>query len=214
MKLNIPLKSQKKNSKDCGLVCSLMIDKFFNGKLSFKDIQKEIKIHKVWTYAPQIGTFMIKHGYSVEMITQQPSLFTNKDKKISQKEILHRIEQTLQKDKKNKKTLSYFMEFLKIWGKITVKIPNIQDIQESIKKKSPLIALLTTNFIGWTKPGFNFHFNVIDGIDNKYVYLNDPLIVSEWWGKIKCNINDFFFGLYASTYGDLDNGSLLKITKK
>ncbi|MEI7918886.1 MAG: hypothetical protein WCH65_01370 [bacterium] len=47
MKLNIPLKSQKKNSKDCGLVCSLMIDKFFNGKLSFKDIQKEIKIHKV-----------------------------------------------------------------------------------------------------------------------------------------------------------------------
>ncbi|MEI7918885.1 MAG: hypothetical protein WCH65_01365 [bacterium] len=57
---------------------------------------------------------MIKHGYSVEMITQHPSLFTNKVKKISQKEILHRIEQTLQKDKKNKKTLSYFMEFLKI----------------------------------------------------------------------------------------------------
>ena len=113
MKLAIPLKRQKKDSKDCGLICSLMIDEFYGGKLSFKDIQKEIKIHNVGTYAPQLGTFMIKHGYSVELITQHPSLFTNKDKKINQKEILYRMKELFQKDKKNKRVLKYFMEFLK-----------------------------------------------------------------------------------------------------
>jgi len=71
---------------------------------------------------------------------------------------------------------------------------------------------MTTNFIYGKEPKFNFHFNIITGIDDKYVYVNDPLPDSRG-GKKKYTKKDFFYGLYASAYGDLDNVSLLLVRK-
>lgn len=215
MKLEIPLEIQKKDSLDCGLISLLMIFKYFGINKSFKEIQEELKVDEIGTYSPQMGTFMIKNGFDAEIITQHPGLFTIKDRNKSQEEILYHIKKLLQQEDKeqNKKVLNHFIEFLKYGGKITIKIPEIEDIQKSIKEKSPLIALLTTIFATGKKPKFNFHFNVITGIDEKYVYVNDPL-PDQRGGKKKYQINDFLFGLYASSYGDLDNGSLLKISKK
>lgn len=215
MKLDMPLETQKKGSLDCGIISLLMVFKYFGIKKSFKDIQKELKVDEVGTYAPQMCTFMIKNGFSVELITQHPGIFTIKDRGKSQKEILRRMEILLRKEKKgqNKKVLRYFIEFLKSGGKIKVKIPGVDDIRDSLKEKSPLIGLLTTIFLTEKNPKFNFHFNVVTGIDKDYVYLNDPL-PDQRGGKKKCSLNDFLFGLYAASYGDLDNGSLLKISKQ
>jgi len=69
---------------------------------------------------------------------------------------------------------------------------------------------MTTNFIYSDKPVFNFHFNVVTGIDDNYVYVNDPLWDGRG-GKNKYTITEFLYGLYASAYGDLDNASLIKI---
>ncbi len=215
MKLDIPLETQKKGSLDCGIISLLMVFKYFGIKKSFIEVQKELKVDEVGTYAPQIGTFMLKNGFSVELMTQHPGIFTIIDRGKSQKEILHHMEELLQKEEKDqkKKVLKYFIEFLKNGGNVTVKIPGVVDIKKSIKQRSPLIALLTTLFLTEIEPEFNFHFNVVTGIDKDFVYLNDPL-PDNWGGKKECNINDFLFGLYASSYGDLDNGSLLKISKK
>lgn len=133
---------------------------------------------------------------------------------MSQKDLLTHIKKLLKTDKKrqNKITLKYFVEFMEAGGKIKVKIPGVDDIQNSLKDNSPIIALLTTVFLTEKKPKFNFHFNVVTGFSNQYVYINDPL-PDRRGGKKKCLVNDFLFGVHTSVYADLDNGSLLKIKK-
>jgi uncharacterized protein YvpB len=58
---------------------------------------------------------------------------------------------------------------------------------------------------------FNFHLNIITGIDEENIYVNDPL--QDIGGKKSYSIKDFFFGLYASTYGNLDNGCLIVVKR-
>jgi len=143
-------------------------------------------------------------------------LFTNKDRGLSNKKILSRLNELHKtaKIERNKKALDYFIKFIEDGGKINIKIPSLEDIKEEISNNRPICALLTSNFILGSKPKFNFHFNLITGLDNNYVYVNDPLWDNERGGKKKYNIRDFFFGLYASCYGDLDNACLIKIKKK
>lgn len=72
---------------------------------------------------------------------------------------------------------------------------------------------MMTNFLYGKDPIFNFHLNVITGIDENYIYVNDPLW-DERGGKKKYKKKDFFYGLYASAYADLDNASLMIIKSK
>jgi uncharacterized protein YvpB len=112
-----------------------------------------------------------------------------------------------------KEPLKFFKEFIEIGGKLTIKIPTVEDIKEELFNDRPLGALVTSNFLLFDKAIFNFHFNIITGIDEKYIYANDPM-----WdyrgGKQKYEINDFIYAIYASAYGDLDNASIMKIKKK
>jgi len=215
MKLNVPLKQQDKGSKDCGLVSLLMVLEYFGIQKTFLDIKKEIIVDDVGTYAPQMGTFLVNNGFKVNVITQHPGLFTISDRDKNQKEILIHLNNLLkfEKDKQNKKVLKYFVEFMNDGGEITIKIPDENDIKKNIKKRVPVITLLTTAFLIDKTPKFNFHFNVVTGIDEKNIYRNDPG-AGEKGGKKISKIGDFFFGLHASVYGDLDNGSLLQIIKK
>jgi len=211
-RLNVPLVRQKKNSVDCGLACLLMIFSYYGHKKSFTTLKKDLKVHKTGTYSPQLGTYLIKNGFNVEIVTQHPGLFTIHHRRLNQKDLLIHIRKLLKttKKKKNIKTLKYFVEFMEAGGTIKVKIPGVDDIKNSLKNHSPLIALLTSLFLTEKEPIFNLHFNVVTGLSDKYIYLNDPLH-GERGGRKKCLVNDFMFGMHASIYADLDNGSLLKI---
>ncbi len=211
MILNVPLVIQKKNSKDCGLVGLEMILKYHGINKSIKDLKKYLKVDKSGTYAPQLGSYMINNGFDVEIITLHPGLFTKKDEGMNKKDVLKRFEyfKSISKKRQNKKVLSYFIDYLNDGGKINVKIPDSMDIKEEIENKNPMGALLTSNFLNGDKPKFNFHFNVVRGIDKQFIYVNDP----SWdkrGGRKRYLIKDFLFGLYSSSYGDLDNGCLIK----
>jgi len=73
---------------------------------------------------------------------------------------------------------------------------------------------MTTNFLNREKPAFNFHFNIITGYDDTYIYANDPLVPEEGGGIKKYEHQSFFYGLYASTFGDLDNACFIKLKKR
>lgn len=215
MILDVPLITQEKGSQDCGIACLLMILEFLGIKKSFTDLKKELEVDEVGSYTPQMGTYLQRAGFSTELVTQHPGLFTLKDRGKSQTEILLRIKDLLStaKTDQNKKVLQYFLEYLENGGQISVKIPEIGDITESINNNQPLIALLTSHFLTETLPKFNLHFNIVTGFDETHVYLNDPL-PDQRGGKKKCSVNDFFYGVHASTYADIDNGCLLKIKKR
>jgi len=108
----------------------------------------------------------------------------------------------------DRKVIGHFIEFLSVGGKVRAKRPTEDDIVSEISQGRPVGALLTTNFLSEVEPKFNFHFNLVTGIEGELVYVNDPMW-DERGGKKAYPIEDFFFGLYASSYGDLDNGCLI-----
>ncbi|VVB79842.1 Peptidase_C39 like family protein [uncultured archaeon] len=215
MKLNVSLIKQNKSSVDCGLAGISMLLKYYGINRTIQELKREIKVYPgLGTYAPQLGTYLLKRGFEVEIVTMNPYLFCNKLKRKSQKELYNFLSEKYKQSKKPKykKPLKFFKEFIEAGGSIKVKIPDVKDIKEEISKGRPLCALITSNFLLGETPVFNFHFNVVTGIDKKYIYVNDPL-----WdyrgGKHKHLINDFLYAIYASAYGDLDNASLIKIKK-
>ncbi len=147
-------------------------------------------------------------------MTHHPALFTLHDRHATQQQIRARLKKMLRRaTSKKKKVLQYFIEFLDTGGTITVRIPSVDDIHSEIVQKRPIAALLTSNFLAGKKPDFNFHFNVIAGLDTTQVYVNDPLPDSRG-GKKKYRIADFLFGVHASSFGDIDNGCFMKIRKR
>lgn len=216
MKLNVPIIRQEKNSIDCGLACLAMLMKYYDIDKSIDEMKKDIKVYEgMGTYAPQLGKYLIKNGFDIEIITMNPYLFTKKFNNHSPEDLIKYFENLYEKTKKDnfKEPLRFFNEFIKAGGKLTLKVPTIEDIREEISNDRPLGALITSNFLLFDKANFNFHFNIITGIDEKYIYVNDPM-----WdyrgGKQKYEIDDFIYAVYASAYGDLDNASIMKIKKK
>ena len=215
MQLNIPVVYQKHDSVDCGPSVLSMLFGYYGKKLSVADITKQIEVYKgLGTYTPQLGTFLIKHGFEVEIVTMHPNLFTLSDQKLSQEEILKRFHFLLKKSRKigNKRALRFFVKFMESGGGIKVAIPSAGDVREEIKNKRPLGALLTSNYLLGNEPCFNFHFNLVTGIDEKFIYVNDPLL-DKRGGKQKFKIDDYFYGIYASAYAELDNACLMKVRK-
>lgn len=213
-KLDVPLVKQLKDSVDCGLAGLSMIFGYYGTRKTIDELRKSIKVYKGGTYAPQLATYMIKNGFDVTIVTAHPSLFMRKDWDKEMDMLKHF--KALSKEKRFKgfkNTMKYFVEFLENGGKIEVHAPNRNDIESEISHGRPLGALMTTRFLNGKTPRLNFHFNVITGIDKKFVYTNDPAD-GVMGGKKKYLIEDFFYGLYTSAYGDIDNACLIKIRKK
>lgn len=215
MHLDVPLFRQEKDSKDCGIICVQMILAFYKKERSFQEIKNAIEVHEEGTYIPQLGSYLLKNGFDVEIMTLHPGLFTLQDIGASQEMIRERIEylQTTATAEWDKKALQYFQEYLALGGILTPKIPDKKEIRKSVDKQEPVIVLLTSNFLTESKPTVNFHFNVITGYTDAEILHNDPLD-DHRGGKHATPTDLFFYGMYASLYGGLDNGSLMKIKKK
>ena len=214
MKLNVPVVRQEENSIDCGLACLSMLMKYYDIDKNIIEIKNDIKVYEgIGTYAPQLGKYLIENGFEIEIITMNPHLFTKQSGNKSQEDLIKYFEELHEKNKKDsfKEPLKFFKEFVEAGGKLTLKVPTVEDIKEELSNNRPLGALITSNFLLFDKASFNFHFNIITGIDEKYVYVNDPM-----WdhrgGEQKYEINDFMYAIYASAYGDLDNASIMKMT--
>ena len=72
---------------------------------------------------------------------------------------------------------------------------------------------MTSRFLIAPTPWFNFHFNIITGIDNKYIYVNDPLPNNLGWKK-KYPISLYMYAIHSTAYADSDNAIIMKISKK
>ena len=216
MKLNVPLIRQE-SSDDCGLACLSMLMKYYDIDKSVTELKEDIKVYEgLGTYAPQLGKYLIENKFEVEIITMNPYLFTRQFGDKSQGELIKNFEDLHGKTKKDhqfKEQLRFFKEFMELGGKLNLKVPTINDIKGEISNKRPLNAVITSNFLLSDKAGFNLHFNIITGIDEEFIYVNDPLDNYKG-GNQKYEINDFMYAIYASASGDLDSASIMKIIKK
>ena len=185
-------------------------------------MKKEIKLRKkIGTYIPQLGLHLMENGFETEIVIQNPYILTVKDRGKSQKLLLKQIKKVYAAYKRKKKksrsrldSLEYFIEYLEKGGKVKVKVPDEEDIKTEARAGRPLIAAMTNWFMLSGEPFFNGHFVIVRGIDKKYVYVNDPIKEPDADVKSRYPIKDFFFGMYANSYGDPDNGSFLLIRKR
>ncbi|MDO8467406.1 MAG: C39 family peptidase [Nanoarchaeota archaeon] len=215
MKLNVPLIRQDKNSFDCGLACLSMILKYYGEDINISELKKVIKIYTgVGSYVPQLGEYLLKKGFEVEIVTMNPFIFTEKSKEKNQEELISYFQELYDKTDKDKFKVpaKFFKEFIERGGKVKIKIPEVSDIREEITAGRPVGSLLTSNFLLGKSPKFNFHFNIITGIDKEFIYVNDPM-EDYRGGKHKYKIEEFMYAIYASAYGDIDNAALLKVKK-
>ena len=212
MKLDVPLILQDKDSDDCcfAAVCSVM--NFYGNKITIPELKPFVK---EWFF-PALGSWMLQNGMDVEILSMHPKVFTLNDKKLNQQEIIERFEEIKKRPDSHDEDilcLDYFIQFIKDGGKVTVKIPDADDIRSELDECRPIITVLDSNFLLANTPKIYLHAHVITGIDEKYVYVNDSLW-NETGGKRKHKINDYFFAIYAGTYGGIDNGTFMKIRKK
>ncbi len=215
MKLNVPLVRQPKNSSECGIASVAMLLEYYGVPCEYEKLRGQFKITDWGTASPQLGLWLLQHGFEVEIVTMHPALFNSKIKPRTKEGMLRHLKSLRPAMKKpdSKLVLGYFIKFVEAGGKILPKVPGIDDIKSEISAKRPLIALLTHWFLHKTKePCFTFHFNVVTGIDDKSIYVNDP----DWnspGGKSKHDIQEYLYAVYASAYGEIDNACFIKVKR-
>lgn len=227
--LNVPLLRQGEGTTDCGPTCVSMILKYYGIENDVEEVTREIRrIDKkmilpadAFTYTPQLGLYFLKQGFEAEIVTFNPFIFNYTDRLSPNGALLKRMQDYWEKLKRRRKIsieikrpAKFFVDFMENGGKVRVKVPDESDIREEIKSSRPLLALMTTNFL-YKKPkgrSFNFHANVITGIDKTHIYANDPLANSNG-GRKRYLIDEYIFGIHASAYGAPDNAALLKIKR-
>lgn len=214
MRLKVPLHLQDSGSLDCGLVSLRMILDYYGQPTTSETLKEELITDEIGTYAPQLGSYLLRRGFSVEIKTLHPALFTINDNDMAPEALRERFRLLLENhtDPQKQKVLRHFIAFLEHGGTIDVGVPTIDDVAEELAEKRPLCALMTTNLLKGSTPAFNFHIVVITGWEQGRIFVNDPL-PGPLGGRQEHAEKEFFYALYASAYADLDNASLIKIRK-
>lgn len=218
MKLKVPLVSQPKKSVDCGIASVAMILKYYKIPISYSKLQKDIGVFSYGTYAPQLGLYLLEHGFDVQIATLHPRMFNIGHKFKTKKQFiahLNKVGKNLT-EKWDKTALKFFIKFIEAGGIIDTQIPNEKIIEKEIKAGRPIISSLTHWFLFPSKypPRFTLHFNVVSGIDKKNVYVNDPDWGKPFGGKHRHNLRHYMYAIHASAQSAIDNACLILIKKK
>lgn len=207
-KIEIEQLYQDVKSKDCGPVCTQMVLKHFNLEENLKSIAEKLSYDDNGTFSFDNGIVLLKSGLKVACITAQPYLFSPDIQLKNKNEIIDHITSKISTLPKFEKGINLLKDFISSGGEIKIEIPQIQHIQNAIDNGSLVIALIYGKALGSNEGGF--HFVVVNGYDEENVYITNPLTTAKsGWYPIK----NFLYALHSSTMFDVDNGSLLLVSK-
>jgi hypothetical protein len=212
MKISIPYHVQKKSSQDCGPVCVQMILEYFGKQKKLSELTKQLQYAKMGTSAYDNARLLLQEKLAVTAVTAHPMLFpADKIKKLTSKKILLKhLDGQAKKFKRFKPGIKLIKNFISADGKMKLEIPQALHIQNALDKGSLVLALLYAQALGSNEGGF--HFIVISGYKKNKVYINNPSPYSQRQGWFP--MDQFLYGLHASTCADIDNGTLLIVSKK
>lgn len=212
-KIDIPLKLQNKGTQDCGPVCVQMVLEYFGTIRDLESLIKNLKYAKYGTSAYDNGALLLGSGLKVVAITAQPRIFPPEiiSSIYSKKDLLKTIgdKKEQSKNQQDKDNLNTFEKFLEKGGEIKLEIPNFNHVKEAIDNGQLVIALLLGQALGKNEGGF--HFVIISGYKENQVYITNPLEKSSQQAWFP--IDRFLYALHSSTSVELDNGTLLVVSK-
>ncbi|MDO8425136.1 MAG: C39 family peptidase [bacterium] len=216
-KLSVPLVRQAEGSSDCGPACLAMLLAYYKVSFSFDEMKKELGTYSWGTVTPQVGTYLLKRGFSVEIITMHPSLFSLFSSFKNTDELKRYLWslKPLMKGECDPIALDHFLQFVDAGGTITPRVPLMSDIEVEVNEERPVFIPLTHWFLHNTDlpPRFSIHFNVVTGIDQENVYVNDPDWGEEFGGQHAIDRDAFLYAMYASAKGGVDDACIMKVRK-
>ncbi|CAN5123266.1 hypothetical protein BH11PAT4_BH11PAT4_0540 [soil metagenome] len=218
MQLEVPLFRQPERSAECGPASIQMLLAYYGVETSREEILADIPMKEGGTVGPELGLYLLRHGFEVEIVTMHPRLFNIASNFETREALISHLEslESKMKGEWNPWALSSFIQFIKEGGAITPKVPDLGDIRDEITEKRPLISLLTHWFLfdSGLPPRFTGHFNVVTGIDESFVYVNDPDWGDPFGGKHAHGTREYMYAVHASAYQSADNASLIKVKRK
>ncbi len=213
--LQVPLIRQAKESSDCGPASLAMILEYYKIDYDFEKMKKELGVYSWGTVTPQLGNYLLTRGFAVEIVTMHPLLFSLHMQFSSTSDLKNHLESLRNSMKKEDDSiaLDHFIAFINHGGILTPRVPTLEDVEQEIAAKRPVLAPITHWFLHKSNmpPRFSIHFNVITGIDNANVMVNDPDWGDEFGGKHEIDRDAFLYAMYASAKGGIDDACIMKI---
>jgi hypothetical protein len=193
------------------LAATSMILQYHGLNISIADLEKDKNAKE--KDIGSIGIYLLQHGFGVEIVMFHPRLFTINNRNMSTKELIGYFQARIgNKDniKWDDDILRHLISFIEHGGEVIVKISDDNDIRQEIEAGRPLLVTADTNFLYGKEANYYLHANVIIGMENEYIYVNDSLW-DERGGKRRYKIKDYIFGIHSATHGNFNNGHLLKV---
>ncbi len=212
--LDIPLIQQPVNTPFCGPACLAMLLAHHGINRTVEEITQEITMYDWGTTTPQLALYLEKTGFDTEIITMHPRLFHLGHRFTTRDEVLTHLQQlqpALEASELDAAALHWFISYVKAGGTITTKVPSFQDITRELHAGRPVISMLTHWFLfaSQFEPRFTGHFNIITGINDTNILVNDPDWGTPFGGKHVHNKENYLYAIYASAYQSIDNACLL-----
>jgi hypothetical protein len=142
MKLSVPVVLQPPRSSDCGVACVAMLLEYYKIPYRYKDLRAELGVYRWGTTMPQLGIWLLKHRFAVEIVTMHPSLFYLTSSFVSSEALLKYLRSLRGgiKPRLNTIALEHFISFVKLGGTLTPRVPDYSDIRAELAAKRPLVS--------------------------------------------------------------------------
>jgi len=209
MKLDIPHYKQEK-TLSCGLAALRMVFSYYGNKTFEKELTNDTKIHSFGILTTDLGIIALKLGYKVKIYTFHLPLLSP-HKFAFGKEIKMEDLSKIKPDPKSKLTYESWEKYLESGGELIWEYPKIEIIKSLIENKIPCIVAVNTAALGnYWRSWDNGHFFVINGIDDKNVFVLDPAETKE---KAAYEIDDELLLSSVSINARVSAGYLVAIEK-
>jgi len=190
--LNVPRFKQKKNT--CGPSSLQQILAYYGIEMDLKKIMRNVKIYKGgFAFMSDLATYVKKLGFDSKIICYDASIVDPTWSELSKRKIIQKLVKRFKFEKNGIKKL---IKFLKVNGKLEIRIPTKELILSYLKKKVPPIICLSSTILRGKSRRYKGkyddikgnpigHFLVISGYDNGYFIVTDPSRISKGIYKVK-----------------------------
>jgi len=186
MRLDVPLKKQKKGSYHCGLACLMMLMEYYRQKCDYDQLLKEAKVYKKLPgkksggiYTADLGCLALKRGFKVFLNYHHPGILDKTIEDISEKNVgkLKNYLKKIGEEKmplKIKRQIEKDIKYIEAGGKYSTKLPTLKSLDKYLNKKIPVMVCLAMNSLRSNPLKESAHFVVIAGKEKNDYWINDP----------------------------------------
>ncbi len=147
IQVHVPLQP---DDESCGITCLHSIYQYYGNQTTIDELRKAV-VH--WstggTVGVNLGRNALNHGFTAEIFTYNIKVFDPTWHQLPQKELITKLKLRQQKVRSNrqKKIISFYLDFIRLGGKVRFDDLNEKLIQDQFAKQRPIICGLSATYL-------------------------------------------------------------------